>query len=126
MFLARRQCKTLTTPVLGVWLFTLAAGVANACIPGEPPTAHPASSVALVAPQPDESASPNCAQFCNDATPLFAKLQRVQDQPAGKSMLVALPVVSWPADFGNRVATTVVLQPPPDVPVLFRSHRLTL
>ena len=126
MFLNRKQCNTLSALLLGAWLFALFAAVANACVPGDPWTPHPASHVALAAHHPEGLAPSDCAQFCNDATPLYPKLQSVQDQPAGQPLLVAMPVVSLPAGLSTRAATTLVAHPPSDVPVLQRSHRLAL
>ena len=112
--------------LLGAWLFALFAAVASACVPGDPSTSHPASHVAMAEHNPDGSAPSGCAQLCNDATPLLPKLQLVQDQPAEEPLLVAMPVVSSPTDLSNRVAATIFAHPPPDVPVLQRSHRLAL
>jgi hypothetical protein len=126
MFLNRKQCNRLGALLLGVWLFALLAAVANACVPGDPSTPHPTSHVSLAEHYPEGLAPSDCAQFCNDATPLFPKFQLVQDQPAGQHLLVSMPVVSSPSDLSNRVATTLFAHPPRDVSVLQRSHRLAL
>ncbi len=111
-----------------MWLLAAFVGIANACLPGQGASAHPAAhaSMAMGDHHPDESAPPDCAKFCNDDVPLFAKLQLVQDQPAGQPLLVAAFDVSVAVDPSARVVPTHLAHPPPDVPLYLRSLRLAL
>jgi hypothetical protein len=122
----RRHRKTITSLILGTWLFAVFVGVANACIP-QPFEASQNVGMAMgSAPDGDDDISANCLQFCSVDTPLFSKLQLIQDQPAGQSLLVASvgnPLLPAPAP---AVPVVYLAHPPPDVPILLRSLRLAL
>ena len=124
----RRHRKAVTSLILGAWLFALFVGVANACLPGPGNAGQTAGmTMAMDAGHDgDESQSTACQQFCSDDTPLFSKLQLVQDQPAGQPLLVegVSPLLSpVPA---STVSVVYFAHPPPDVPILLRSLRLAL
>lgn len=114
--------------MLGMWLFALFVGIANACLPRQPVGGHPAvhGTMVAVAHHSDDVAAPGCVSFCNEDTPLFAKLQLVQDQPAGQAFLAAMQPFAPLARPGVRIAPTLLAHPPPGVPLYLRSHRLVL
>jgi hypothetical protein len=111
-----------------MWLFALFAGIANACLPGQPTVGHPVGHGAMLTVEhhADESAPQECVSFCNEDTPLVAKLQLVQDQPAGQAFLVAMQPFALHARPSVRIARTLLAHPPPDVPLYLRSLRLVL
>lgn len=123
-----RHRKAVASLILGAWLFALFAAIANACLP-EPGSAGQTAGMTMAMDaghEGDESQSTACQQFCNDDTPLFSKLQLVQDQPAGQPLLIASlsPLLSHaPA---SAVPAAYLAHPPPDVPILLRSLRLAL
>jgi hypothetical protein len=126
MRFALRQRRTFASLILGLWLFGLFVGVVNACLPGEPLDSHPAPHALMSGHHSDQSSPSDCVKFCNEDTPLFAKLKLVQDQPAGQPLLVAAVVKLVSVEPSIRVAPTLLAHPPPDVPLYLRSHRLAL
>lgn len=128
MTFSRRHRRSLASLVLGMWLLAVFVGIANACLPGQGASLHPAlhQAMALGEHHSDESAPPDCAQFCNDDLPLFAKLKLVQDLPSAQPLLVAALEVFVAADPSTRVVPTHLAHPPPDVPLYLRSLRLAL
>jgi len=114
--------------MLGMWLFALFVGIANACLPWHPSDGHAAGHNAMVvAMHHSEDAAPlECVSFCNEDTPLFAKLQLVPDQPAGQAFVVAMQPFVLLARPGVRIAPTPLAHPPPGVPLYLRSLRLVL
>lgn len=128
MTFARRHRRSVASLVLGMWLLAMFVGIANACLPGQGAAAHPAAhqSMAMGDHHQDGSAPPDCAQFCNDDLPLFAKLKLVQDLPAAQPLLVTPFDVPAAVDPSTRVVPTHLAHPPPDVPLYLRSLRLAL
>lgn len=128
MRLVHRPSKTVTTLMLGMWLFALFVGIATACLPKQSSDGHAAGRNAMVVAthHSEDAAPPECVSFCNEDTPLFAKLQLVQDQPAGQSFLVAMPPFARLARPGVRIAPTLLAHPLPGVPLYLRSLRLVL
>ena len=122
----RRHRKTLAALILGAWLFALFAGIANACLPQSGDTTQNTA----MAMGPEHDGDPNrsaaCEQFCDIDTPLFSKLQLVQDQPAGQPLLVASVSVLLPTAPASAVSVAYLAHPPPGVPILLRSLRLAL
>jgi hypothetical protein len=127
--LLHRHCKLLTSTVMGLWVFALFVGIANACswdgvsaVPHQPTVAAHAGDVAM-----DHGMAADCDEFCSNDVPLLGVLQLVQEQPAGQSLVVAthhrLGVVPSAALVLRLARTT---HPPPGVS--FSSHivRLTL
>jgi len=127
--LLRRHRKFLTSGVLGLWMFALFVGIANACTwdgvtagPHQPTVAAHAAGDAT-----DHDTGPGCEEFCSNDLPLLGVLQSVQDTPAGQPLVVAtrhhlgvLPI-SAPVRRLARIA-----HPPPGVPFSLRIVRLTL
>jgi hypothetical protein len=114
---------------MGLWVFALFVGIANACswdgvtsVPHHPSVAaHPVDDAV------DRNMAPGCDEFCSNDVPLLGVLKLVQDQPAGQSLTLAthyyvgvLPI-SAPV---LRMARTS--HPPPGVPFSLRTVRLTL
>jgi hypothetical protein len=128
MQLARRHLCSASSLVLGMWLFALFVGIANACLPGQSLDAHPAGYLAtpVESHHGSDDTSPDCAKLCSDGVPLFAKLQLVQDQPAAQSFLLSAPLSHEPAVIGVHATPPQMAHPPPDVPVYLRSLRLAL
>lgn len=128
MHLGRRRLRNASPLILGLWLFALFVGVANACLPGQTLDAHPAAHAAapLQSHHGGEDPSPDCAKLCSDGVPLFAKLQLVQDQPAAQAFLVSVALSHEPAVIGVNATPPQLAHPPPDVPVYLRSLRLAL
>jgi hypothetical protein len=127
--LLHRNRKFLTSAVLGLWMFALFVGIANACswdgvtsVSHHPPlAAHPVDVVV------DHDMAPGCDEFCGNDVPMLSVLKLVQDQPAGQPLTLAthyyvgvLPI-SAPV---RRLARTT--HPPPGVPFSLRTVRLTL
>lgn len=112
--------------MLGTWLFAVFVGLANACVP-QPFEASQNVGMAMgSAPDGDDDLSANCLQFCSIDTPPLSKLQLIQDQPAGQSLLVAsVGNLLLPAP-APAVIVLHLAHPPADVPILLRSLRLAL
>ena len=127
--LLHRHRKCLTSTVLGLWMFALFVGIANACswdgvtaVPHQPTVAAHAVDDAM-----DHGMVADCDEFCSNDVPLLSVLQLVQEQPAGQPLIVAthhglgfLPI-SAPV---LRLARTA--HPSPGVPFSLRIVRLTL
>jgi hypothetical protein len=127
--LLHRHRKLLTSSVLGLWMFALSVGIANACswdgvtaVPHQPSVAAHA-----VDDDMDHGMAADCHEFCSNDVPLLSVLQLVQEQPAGQPLVVAtccdfgfLPI-SAPA---FRLARTA--HPPSGVPFFLGTIRLTL
>ena len=127
--LLHRHRKLLTSTALGLWMFALFVGIANACswdgattVPHQPTGAAHAVDDAV-----DHGMAADCDKFCSNAVPLLSVLQLVQEQPAGQPLVVAIPhdlgflPISAPAYRWARTA-----HPPPGVPYFLRTVRLTL
>ena len=122
----RRHRRAVTSLILGAWLFALFVGIANSCLPETVNTMQTADMAIVPGEHGDESHSAGCQQFCSIDTPLFSKLQLVQDQPAGQPLLVAsISTLVSPVP-ASAVAAVYLTHPPPDVPILLRSLRLAL
>jgi len=127
--LLHRHRKFLTSGVLGLWMFALFVGIANACswdgvtaVPQQPTTAmHEAGDAT------DLGMASACDEFCSNDVPLIGVLQLVQEPPAGQPLVVAthhdlgVPPISAPA---LRLARTA--HPSPGVPFSLCIVRLTL
>lgn len=121
--------KGLTSSVLGVWLFALFVGIANACS-WDGASAAPAYSVASAdAADADmaHDAAPGCDDFCSNDVPMVSVLKLVQDPPAGQPLILAahtefgvLPISA------SVVRPTRTAHPAPGVPPFLRTVRLTL
>jgi len=127
--LLRRHRKFLTSGVLGLWMFALFVGIANACTwDGVTAVPHPPTVAAHAADDAmDHDTGPGCEEFCSNDLPLLGVLQSAQDTPAGQPLVVAtrhdlgfLPI-SAPV---HRLARTA--HPSPGVPLSLRIVRLTL
>jgi hypothetical protein len=112
--------------MLGAWLFAVFAGIANACLPESGNTIQNASMAMGTDHDGDPTRSAACEQFCNIDTPLFSKLQLVQDQPAGQPLLVASVSVLLSSAPASAAPVVYLAHPPPGVPILLRSLRLAL
>jgi hypothetical protein len=127
--LLHRRRKFLTSSVLGLWMFALFVGIANACswdgvtaVPHQPTVAAHAVDDGV-----DHGTAPGCDEFCSNDLSLLSVLQLVQEQPAGQPLVVAthhylgvLPI----SVLVFRIAQTA--HPPPGVPFSLRIVRLTL
>lgn len=122
----RRHRKPLAGLFLGAWLFALFVGIANACLPATESGAGIAQGMAMPADSGHDDQSANCLQFCANDTPVFSKLQLVQDQPAGQPLLVPGLIATLAPTPADAVGVVRLARPPPDVPVLLRSLRLAL
>ncbi len=125
----RRHRKSFSSVILGLWVFALFVGIANACswdgvtaAPHHPTVAdHAMEDVA------DHEKAPGCDKFCSNDVPMLSVLKLVQDQPAGQPVALAtyhhlgvLPI-SAPA---LRLARSA--HSPPGVPFSPHFVRLTL
>ena len=124
-----RHRKLLTSTVLGLWMFALFVGIANACSwDGVTAAPHQQTVPAYAADDAmDFGMAADCDEFCSNDVPLLSVLQLVQDQPANQPLTVAthhgpgfLPI-SAPALGLARTA-----HPPPGVPFFLRTVRLAL
>lgn len=137
MTLHRRSLRHTTWMILVVWLFALAAGVANACLLTEPNASSPLSLTAIPHEIPfaeihhGEQADPGndgCLKFCDEASLAITKV----DQPIaddGPGVVGRLQQVWGPATT-LPIATQVRLQVTRPVhltsPIAARPHCLTL
>lgn len=128
MTIVRRHRRSLASLVLGMWLLAAFIGIANACLPGQGATSQLMAQPAMAMGEhhPDETAPSDCAKFCNDDLPLFAKLKLVQELPAVQPLLVTAFETPVAVDPIARVVPTHLAHPPPDVPLYLRSLRLAL
>lgn len=123
------QRKVVASVALGCWLFAFLVGVVYACGPDE---ALGYSQQVVMASsenqaEGDEDAVPGCERFCSENMPVLAKLQAVQDQPEGQTLLFARfsggsllpPIASTPS-------TVHRLYPPPGIALNTRFVRLAL
>jgi hypothetical protein len=129
----RHHRKCLTSTVLGVWVFALFIGIANACSwDGVSTVPHQTTAAAQAAAHgtsdaADEDKGPGCEEFCSNDVPLLGVLQLVQEPPAGLALLVATHY-----DFGFLPISAPAVRlargahPPPGVPFFLRIVRLTL
>ena len=123
----RRHRKPLASLFLGMWLFALFVGIAHACMTDDASATGQMSGMAMGSGQDDGYGQPaGCEQFCKIDTPLFSKLQLVQDQPAGQPLMVASIDVPGTLVTLNSVSDAYRAHPPPDVPLLLRTLRLAL
>jgi hypothetical protein len=127
--LLKRNRKFLSASVLGLWVFALFVGIANACSwDGVTAVRHqlPVAAHAMV-DATDHDAAPGCDEFCSNDIPLLSVLQLAQGPVAGQPLAVAthydlgIQPASAPA---FRLAWTA--RPSPGVPFSLRIVRLTL
>ena len=127
--LLHRHRKFLSSSVLGMWVFALFVGIANACS-WDGMTAVPHQSTAAIhadSETMDHDMAPGCEKFCSNDLPLFSVLRLVQDQPAGQPLVLATR-----HDLGSRPISAPNLRlarnahPPPGAPYFLRFVRLTL
>ena len=124
-----RHRKFITSSILGLWLFALFVGIANACswdgVTAAPH--HPTVETHAFDGIADQDIAPGCDEFCSNDVPLLGVLQLVQEQPAGQPLVVAthhdLGFVPISAP-GLRLTRTA--HPSPGVPFSLRIVRLTL
>ena len=127
--LLHRHRQILASTVLGLWLFALFVGIANACSwDGVTPVLHP-STVSDHAVDGDmaHGTTPGCDDFCSNDVPMLSVLKLVQDPPAGQPLVLAahhelgvLPI------FASVVRRAWTAHPSPGVPFFLRAVRLTL
>jgi hypothetical protein len=124
----RRQRRSLTSLILGTWIFTLFVGIANACgWDGVTAPAHDLASMSGMVLPSDDGVPSACAQFCNDDVPLVVKVQQVQDPPGSMPLIVATHYTSVLAPIAGSISRpALTAHPPPDVPVLLRFLHLAL
>jgi len=127
--LLHRHRQFLTSGILGLWMFALFVGFANACnwdgvtaVPHQPAVAAHAVDDAT-----DRGTASGGDEFCSNDVPLVAVLQLIQDPPAAQPLVIAthhdlgfLPI-SAPIFHLARTA-----HPSPGVPFSLRIVRLTL
>src|SRR5664279_2903233 len=124
-----RKRKLFTSFILGLWLFALFVGIANACSwDGVTSVSHhPMAAAHPVDDAVDHDQAPGCDDFCNNDIPVLGVLKLVQDQPAGQPLVLAshydLGVLSISAPV-LRLARDA--RPPPGAPFSLRTVRLTL
>jgi len=127
--LLRRKRKIFTSSILGLWLFALCVGIANACSwDGVTSVSHhPMLAVHPVDNAVDHDQAPGCDDFCSNDIPVLGVLKLVQDQPAGQPLALAahyyVGVLPTSAPVLRLARTT---HPPPGVPFSLRTVRLTL
>lgn len=122
-----RHGRTFVKLCLGAWLLLLAAGVANACNwqgdLGDDGGTVMASAAAF--DHDGDTLPPGCEDARGDQIAVIAKLQVVQDQPAGPALLASPATVMAPPTPAGVFLAAVERRPPPGVPVpilLLRLH----
>ncbi len=124
-----RHRQFLASAVLGLWVFAVFVGIANACTwDGVAAVPHQSTMAAHVdSDAMDDSTAPDCEEFCGNDIPLVGVLQLVQDAPAGQPLVVAthhkLGVLPISAPLLRSAGTAL---PAPGVPFVLRIVRLTL
>jgi hypothetical protein len=88
--LLHRHRTSFTSAVLGLWMFALFVGIANACSQ-DGLTAVPHQTVAphAVDDAMDRGGASGRDEFCGHDLPLLGMLQLVQEPPAGLPLVVA-------------------------------------
>lgn len=127
--LLRRHRQFLTSTILGLWMFALFVGIANACswddvmsIPH-----HPTVMAHTVDGATDGGIAPACDEFCSNDVPMLRVVKLVQVQPAGQPLILAIHQY-----LGVLPISTPVLclarnaHPLRGAPFYLRSVRLTL
>lgn len=124
---ARRLRKLLTSAALGVWVFALIVGVANACGWTDAFTPSAMAGVAHEAASHGDEGTSDCVKLCAEGLPVLAKVQAVQDPPEGEPLIIA---PGHGVDLWRRSAPTLrplhARRAPRAVPPLLRFLRLTL
>jgi hypothetical protein len=124
-----RHRKFLTSSVLGLWMFALFVGIANACSWDGATAAphHTAVAAHAIDDIADQDIAPGCDEFCSNDVPILSVLKLVQDQSAGQPLVLAthhrLGVLPISAPVLRLAQTT---HPPPGVPLYLLIVRLTL
>jgi hypothetical protein len=127
--LLRHHRKFITSGILGLWMFALFVGIANACSwDGVTAAPHHATVVAHASEDiADQNLAPGCDEFCSNDVPMLSVLKLVQDQPPGQPLVLAthyrLGVLPSAAPVLRLAQTT---HPPPGVPFSLRIVHLTL
>jgi hypothetical protein len=124
-----RHRKFITSSILGLWIFALFVGIANACSWDGVTAAPHHSTVAAHAIDDiaDQDVAPGCDEFCSNDVPMLSVLKLVQDQPPGQPLVLATHY-----RFGVLPSAAPVLRlaqtthPPPGAPFSLRIVRLTL
>ena len=127
--LLQRNRKFLTATALGMWMFALFVGFANACSwDGVTAVQHQLTAAAhAMVDATDHDAAPDCDEFCSNDIPLLSVLQLAQGPLAGQPLVVAahydlgIQPASAPA---FRLAWTA--RPSPGASFFLRIVRLTL
>ena len=127
--LLKRHRKFLSASVLGVWMFALFVGFANACSwDGVTAVQHqPAMLVHAAVDATDHDTNPGCDEFCSNDIPLLGVLQLTQGPFAGQPLMVATR-----CDLGNQPASAPAFRlawtarPSPGASFSLRIVRLTL
>jgi hypothetical protein len=125
--LSARQRKVLTSVTLGCWLFAFFVGVVHACGLDEDLGRSQRVVAASIDNQGDDDARLGCERFCADNLPVLAKLQSVQDQPGGQTLLL-LPFSDEPLLAGMASTPSLLHRPhpPPGIALNTRFVRLAL
>ena len=97
--LLKRHRKLLSASVLGLWVFALFVGFANACSwDGVTAVQHqPATVGHAAADATDHDTDPGCDEFCSNDIPLLSVVQLTQGPLAGPPL-----VVTTHYDLGNQ------------------------
>jgi hypothetical protein len=86
-----RHRKFITSSILGLWIFALFVGIANACSwDGVTAAPHHATVAAhAIEDIADQDLAPGCDEFCSNDVPMLSVLKLVHDQPAGQPLVLA-------------------------------------
>lgn len=124
----RRHRRTFAKVCLAAWLFLLVAGAAYACgWQGDLRPGGGAATTSAAAPNPEgDTLPPGCEDACKDQIAVIAKLQVVQDQPAGPALITSPATVIAPPALAGDLRTTAEQRPPPGVPIPILFLRLHL
>jgi len=123
-----RHRQFLASAVLGLWVFAVFVGIANACTwDGAAAVPHQSTAVHAVGHATDDGMALGCEEFCSHDLPLLGVLRLVQDTPAGQPLVVAthhklgvLPISAPLLRFARSA------HPSPGVPLSLHIVRLTL
>ncbi|MFO1316036.1 MAG: hypothetical protein U1F58_10555 [Burkholderiales bacterium] len=121
----RRHRRRLASLFLGAWLFALFVGIAHAHVVDA--QSHATAAVATTGTDSgDDCDTDGCRQFCDNDTPIVAKVKPLQDPPADHAAAVPTLGIRDAPPPGIPAAAGRHAHPPARVPVILRTLRLAL
>jgi len=126
--LLRRHRQLLASTMLGLGMFALFVGIANACSwDGLTAAPHQLTVAAHAVDDENHGMATDCGEFRSNDVPLLSVLQQVQEPPAGQPLVVATRHdLGFPPMAGSSLSLARTAHPSPGVEFVLRTVRLTL